>query len=68
MGRIEMQQGVVELKELTEGVIKTLRAGTQGRNIRWKHGELPVIAGDAAMLRQGNDQSLVQRGEVHSAA
>ncbi len=52
MGRVEMQQGVVQLRELTDGVIETLGAETQGRNIRWKSAELPAIAGDAAMLRQ----------------
>jgi light-regulated signal transduction histidine kinase (bacteriophytochrome) len=52
MGRVEMQQGVVELRELAEGVIATLGRETQGRNIRWKRGEMPAIAGDAAMLRQ----------------
>lgn len=52
MGRVEMQQGVVELKDLAEGVIATLRAEAQGRNIRWKSGEMPAIAGDPTMLRQ----------------
>jgi len=51
-GRQEMQNGVVELRELAQEVIGSLGAETQGRNIRWKNGELPVIAGDAVMLRQ----------------
>jgi len=52
MGRMEMQQGPVELSDLAQGAIGTLAAETQGRKIRWKSGELPVIAGDASMLRQ----------------
>jgi PAS domain S-box-containing protein len=52
MGRMELQQGVVELSELTEGVIQTLGAETQSRKIRWTRGELPAIAGDGAMLKQ----------------
>jgi len=49
---MEMQQGPVELSELAEGVIGSLASETPGRKIRWKSGELPVIAGDASMLRQ----------------
>jgi len=52
MGRLEMQQGVVELSELANGVITSLAPETQGRNISWKSGQLPPITGDASMLRQ----------------
>jgi light-regulated signal transduction histidine kinase (bacteriophytochrome) len=52
MGRMELQQGVVELNELTAGVIKNLEAETPSRKIRWTSGKLPAIAGDGAMLKQ----------------
>jgi PAS domain S-box-containing protein len=52
MGRTEMEQEMVELKELAEGAILGLRQEAQSRNIHWKKGQLPAVFGDAAMLRQ----------------
>jgi light-regulated signal transduction histidine kinase (bacteriophytochrome) len=40
------------LKQLCEETIRSLEPDTGGRNIRWSVGELPVVQGDRAMLRQ----------------
>jgi light-regulated signal transduction histidine kinase (bacteriophytochrome) len=51
MGRKEMATQSVELGALLQEVIHELDAETQGRDIGWRIGELPVVTGDRAMLR-----------------
>ena len=52
MGRSEMSLREVNLDQLADETIRALQMETQGRNIRWQKGELPVVPGDHAMLRQ----------------
>jgi signal transduction histidine kinase len=52
MGRAEMRRGKVDLNALAGEVIAELEGETKGRNVVWKRGELPVVDGDAALLRQ----------------
>jgi len=51
MGRYEMSKGQVDLGDLVQQVIRELGPETEGRTIRWRIGDLPVITGDCAMLR-----------------
>jgi len=51
MGRFEMSKGQVDLGDLVEQVIRELGPETEGRTIRWRIGDLPVVTGDRAMLR-----------------
>ncbi|MFZ2279639.1 MAG: ATP-binding protein [Prosthecobacter sp.] len=52
MGRIEMSEGSVELNTLLQEALHGLEPTTQNRNIEWKTAPLPVVTGDAAVLRQ----------------
>jgi len=51
MGRFEMSKGQVDLGDLVQQVIRELGPETEGRTIRWRIGDLPVVTGDRAMLR-----------------
>jgi PAS domain S-box-containing protein len=52
MGRSEMAEREVDLGALVTEVQRGLEPATRDRNIRWTIGALPVVRGDAAMLRQ----------------
>jgi PAS domain S-box-containing protein len=52
MGRRDMQSAPVDLGAVAAGVVAELAPEAQGRSVRWSVGELPVVAGDRAMLRQ----------------
>ena len=52
MGRAEMTEGRVALGELVKETVARLETATRGRDIVWKIAPLPVVTGDAAMLRQ----------------
>lgn len=52
MGRGEMMNNSIDLKQLTREVIDEIsRDIPQGRTVQWRIGDLPVINGDHAMLR-----------------
>jgi PAS domain S-box-containing protein len=50
-GRQEMSLQPVALELLVHDIIRELEPETTGRNIEWHIGELPLVTGDAAMLR-----------------
>jgi hypothetical protein len=52
MGRTELREGRVPLDELVQDTLRRLEMSTRGRNIVWKIAPLPVVIGDASMLRQ----------------
>jgi PAS domain S-box-containing protein len=52
MGRSEMRISRVDLSELLEEVLFSLRSEYQARNIVWQKASLPVVEGDRPMLRQ----------------
>jgi len=52
MGRAEMLRTQVDLQELLEKVIEGLQPETEGRNIVWKKGSLPLVQADPSLLRQ----------------
>ncbi|HZV35535.1 MAG TPA: ATP-binding protein [Verrucomicrobiae bacterium] len=52
MGRAEMRETVFNMGDLVKEAVERLAADTQGRNIEWDVGTLPVVRGDPAMLRQ----------------
>jgi signal transduction histidine kinase len=51
MGRSEMSPARVDLGQLLGEVVAELAAETDGREVRWRFGELPAVDGDRAMLR-----------------
>ena len=51
MGRAALLKGRVDLAELVQEVISELKPQTEGREITWEIASLPVVEGDAAMLR-----------------
>ena len=51
MGRGEMSKTRVDLGSLVRDLIGELESETRGRVISWRIAELPVVAGDPAMLR-----------------
>ena len=51
MGRHAMLHQQVDLGMLVREVIQELEPDAAGRNIHWHIGDLPVVTGDAAMLR-----------------
>lgn len=52
MGRVELNESEVDLDVLVKETIQSMMPDAQGRNIAWKVSPLPVVRGDAAMLRQ----------------
>lgn len=52
MGRVELNESEVDLDALVQETIQSMMPDAQGRNIAWKVSPLPVVRGDAAMLRQ----------------
>ena len=51
IGRAETKKAAVNLEQLVKEVIAELRQETNGRDIAWKIGALPVCYGDRAMLK-----------------
>lgn len=52
MGRMEITEGRVVLDNLVRESVDRLKPAAGERNIVWKIAPLPVVVGDAAMLRQ----------------
>jgi PAS domain S-box-containing protein len=51
IGRAETHKTMVSLKQLVEEALTEVRQDTEGRNIVWRVGGLPVWYGDRSMLR-----------------
>jgi signal transduction histidine kinase len=51
LGRAETQTTIVHLEQLVKGVVSEIAPDTQGRNIVWHIGALPICDGDPSMLR-----------------
>ncbi|MBC7962358.1 MAG: hypothetical protein H7Y05_05405 [Steroidobacteraceae bacterium] len=51
MGRIEMMKTRIDFSKLVQEVINELKEEAQGRDVVWEVAPLPVLEGDAAMLR-----------------
>jgi light-regulated signal transduction histidine kinase (bacteriophytochrome) len=51
VGRAETQKSLVSLEQLVKEVVAELRQDTNGREIAWKVGALPVCYGDRSMLK-----------------
>jgi PAS domain S-box-containing protein len=51
IGRAETHKKSVSLEQLVREALSEVRHETQGRNIEWKVGALPVCYGDGSMLR-----------------
>jgi K+-sensing histidine kinase KdpD len=51
IGRAETRNTAVNLGQLVQEALHDLRQDTDGRNIVWRIGTLPVVHGDRAMLR-----------------
>lgn len=51
MGRSEIARDVVDLGAIVEDVLRELEPDLAGRRIEWTIGALPVVRGDATMLR-----------------
>ena len=51
MGRAEMMKTRVDLGRMVKEVVAEMKEETEGREIAWEVGRLPVVEGDAAMLR-----------------
>jgi light-regulated signal transduction histidine kinase (bacteriophytochrome) len=60
-GKTEFHQKAVSIQKLVEKVILGLELTVQGRNIVWKIGDLPLVFGDASMLKQVLDQRQLLR-------
>ena len=52
MGRAEMMRSRIDFNVLVKEIVDDLKGETQGRDIVWEIAPLPVVEGDAAMLRQ----------------
>ena len=50
--RAGMRKTEISLETLCESVLRDFTVETEGRDVEWVVGELPVIHGDAALLRQ----------------
>jgi PAS domain S-box-containing protein len=51
IGRVETQKTSVNLEQLVKEALGEIRQETNGRNIDWRIGALPVCYGDRSMLR-----------------
>lgn len=52
MGRAELRQEDVDMSRLVQTVLRDLEPDFASRRITWEFGPLPVVRGDAALLRQ----------------
>ncbi|WP_026842249.1 sensor histidine kinase [Citrifermentans bremense] len=52
MGRSEMMKGWVDLGLLVREIVNDLESDSKEREIQWDVATLPIVLGDAAMLRQ----------------
>ena len=52
MGRVEMRRSEVNLDEIVDEVLAGLASEVQGRDIEWTRHPLPVVQGDARLLKQ----------------
>jgi len=52
MGRVEMRQSSVDLEKLVQETVAGLQSEMNGRKVVWKHGPLPQVQGDPALLKQ----------------
>jgi signal transduction histidine kinase len=52
VGRVELREIPVKLRDLVDATIRSLEMIVAGRNIVWKIGELPTVLGDPATLKQ----------------
>jgi signal transduction histidine kinase len=51
LSRAETQRRTIDLEQLVKSVVSEIAPDTQGRNIAWHIGTLPVCYGDPSMLR-----------------
>jgi PAS domain S-box-containing protein len=51
MGRAELRQTRVDMRQMVEGVCRELEPETEGRLVRWNVAPLPEVRGDPSMLR-----------------
>ena len=51
IGRTETQKATFNLEQLVKSVIAEIAPDTQGRNIAWRIGTLPICYGDPSLLR-----------------
>jgi light-regulated signal transduction histidine kinase (bacteriophytochrome) len=51
IGRAETRNTAVSLEQLVQEALSEVRQDTDGRNIVWRIGTLPVVYGDRSMLR-----------------
>jgi signal transduction histidine kinase len=52
VGRAEMRAGPVDMQRLTKQIVNEFLPETHGREVEWHIGALPVVIGDASLLRQ----------------
>ncbi len=52
VGRQELKRQPIPLRTVVQEVKSDLERETQGRNIRWRIGDLPVVEGDAGLIKQ----------------
>jgi signal transduction histidine kinase len=52
VGRQELRIQPVSLSALVQDVIRDMTHETEGRNIEWRIGELPVVEGDPGLIKQ----------------
>jgi signal transduction histidine kinase len=51
IGRAETQKTTINIEQLAESVVAEIAPDTQGRNIAWRIGTLPMCYGDPSLLR-----------------
>jgi signal transduction histidine kinase len=51
IGRAEPQKTTINIEQLVESVVAEIAPDTQGRNIAWRIGTLPMCYGDPSLLR-----------------
>ncbi len=51
VGRQELHFRVTELNAVVQGVVRDMALETEGRNIQWKFGDLPVIECDPGLIK-----------------
>jgi signal transduction histidine kinase len=51
VGRQELQFRATELNALVDGVVRDMALETNGRNIEWRFGDLPVVEADSGLMK-----------------
>ena len=65
IGRAETQKTTINLEQLVKSVVSEIVPDTEGRDIVWRIGKLPICYGDSFYVSAGVRQPDFERSQIH---